>query len=122
MGESRRMIDRLLGRPVEGFCYPFGNLNAGVVRAVRDAGYAYACAVNGEENWDEYTLPRIPVSERPPAAVCGEARDLLAISGSQEVALRRFQVGLRHAKNLGFCQARRFLPIQAVVLLQPPEL
>lgn len=64
MGESRRMIDRLLGRPVEGFCYPFGNLNAGVVRAVRDAGYAYACAVNGEENWDEYTLPRIPVSER----------------------------------------------------------
>lgn len=64
VGESRRILNELLDQPVEGFCYPYGNLDGATVQAVRRAGYAYACAVHEEDRWDEYTLPRIPVSQR----------------------------------------------------------
>ena len=64
VAESRRTLSELLDQPVEGFCYPYGNLDGAAVRAVRRAGYSYACAVYEEDEWDEYTLPRIPVSER----------------------------------------------------------
>ena len=64
VGESRRILEGLLDQPVEGFCYPYGSLDSVAVRAVRCAGYSYACAVYEEDEGDEYTLPRIPVSER----------------------------------------------------------
>lgn len=64
VGESRRILRELLDQPVEGFCYPYGSLDGAAVRAVRRAGYAYACAVYEEDERNEYTLPRIPVSER----------------------------------------------------------
>ena len=64
VGESRRILNELLDQPVEGFCYPYGSLDGAAVRAVRRAGYAYACAVYEEDESDEYSLPRIPVSER----------------------------------------------------------
>jgi peptidoglycan/xylan/chitin deacetylase (PgdA/CDA1 family) len=64
VGESRRILNELLDQPVEGFCYPYGSLDNAAVRAVRRAGYAYACAIYGESEWDEYSLPRIPVSQR----------------------------------------------------------
>jgi peptidoglycan/xylan/chitin deacetylase (PgdA/CDA1 family) len=64
VGESRRILNELLDQPVEGFCYPYGNLDGAAVQAVRRAGYTYACAVYEEDKPDEYTLPRIPISQR----------------------------------------------------------
>jgi peptidoglycan/xylan/chitin deacetylase (PgdA/CDA1 family) len=60
---SRRFLGEVLGEAVEGFCYPYGILDDASIRAVRRAGYAYACAVNERVEVSAYDLPRIPVSE-----------------------------------------------------------
>ena len=64
MGECRRFLGELLGREIEGFCYPYGSLDAAALRLVRQAGYRYACAWNRRIDASDYDLPRIPVSER----------------------------------------------------------
>lgn len=43
---SRRTLSSILGRPVDGFAYPYGDLGRREIRAVERAGYAYACAVD----------------------------------------------------------------------------
>jgi peptidoglycan/xylan/chitin deacetylase (PgdA/CDA1 family) len=42
---SKRVLEDRLGAPVSSFAYPFGYYNDAVRRAVRRAGYSYACAV-----------------------------------------------------------------------------
>ena len=42
VGDSRRFIEARLGNAVSSFCYPNGDVDARVVDAVRDAGYARA--------------------------------------------------------------------------------
>jgi peptidoglycan/xylan/chitin deacetylase (PgdA/CDA1 family) len=59
---SRERLDSLLGRPVEGFSYPFGLEDEGVREKVREAGYLYACSsrpglVTGQT--DAHHLPRL---------------------------------------------------------------
>ncbi len=61
---GRRTLGDVLGQPVEGFCYPYGDLSDQVVRAVREAGYAYACAYKTENEHGVYAIPRIYVGER----------------------------------------------------------
>ena len=39
---SRRALSEVVGTPVEGFCYPYGDLNGRAVQAARRAGYVYA--------------------------------------------------------------------------------
>ena len=43
--QSRSRLAGLLGTEVRGFAYPYGSMDAAARRAVRDAGYDYACAV-----------------------------------------------------------------------------
>ena len=62
--DSRKILGEVLDRPVEGFCYPYGALNEQVVQAVREAGYAYACAYKERISWDAYDVPRANVGER----------------------------------------------------------
>lgn len=64
VSESRSILSEIVGREVEGFCYPYGFLDSAAIQAVRSAGYDYACAVVEREGWDDYTLPRIPIFER----------------------------------------------------------
>ena len=61
---SREILGEVLSRPVEGFCYPYGDLNEQGVRIVREAGYAYACAYKKRISRDAYDVPRINVGER----------------------------------------------------------
>lgn len=61
---SRRLLGELLGEKVDGFCYPYGDLNAGALRAVRRAGYAYACAWKTRVQHNDYDLFRTPVDEQ----------------------------------------------------------
>lgn len=62
--DSRRALSEILGRVVEGFCYPYGSLDSAAVQAARRAGYAYACGWNTPVERSAYDLPRIPISER----------------------------------------------------------
>ncbi|MEE1942955.1 polysaccharide deacetylase family protein [Streptomyces sp. TRM 70361] len=60
---SRRLLEELTGRPVPGFCYPYGTVDRRVARAVRAAGYGYACAIDPGPLTGTYALPRVHVGE-----------------------------------------------------------
>ena len=58
---SRRACEALAGEPVETFAYPFGRYDAGSLRAVRQAGFTYACTTvpSTVQPWrDPLRLPR----------------------------------------------------------------
>jgi peptidoglycan/xylan/chitin deacetylase (PgdA/CDA1 family) len=61
--DSRAALEELLGGPVAGFCYPYGTIDRRVVGAVRDAGYAYACAIDPGPLTGPYALPRVHVGQ-----------------------------------------------------------
>jgi hypothetical protein len=58
------MLSEVLGEEVEGFCYPYGDLDGAALQAVRGAGYSYACGWKTRVEQSAYDLPRIPISER----------------------------------------------------------
>jgi peptidoglycan/xylan/chitin deacetylase (PgdA/CDA1 family) len=65
VGQSRRDLAELLGTPPRTFCFPYGSADQAAVRAVADAGYAYACAVNRIPGLaDGYARPRVGVTDR----------------------------------------------------------
>lgn len=41
---SKAVLERVLGRPIVGFSYPYGSVSATTAEIVRRAGYAFACA------------------------------------------------------------------------------
>ncbi len=61
---SRRVLAELAGRPVTGFCYPYGAVGEREVRAVRAAGYDYACAVYASPLAGRHALPRTFIGDR----------------------------------------------------------
>ncbi|MEV7278353.1 polysaccharide deacetylase family protein [Streptomyces sp. NPDC093111] len=60
---SRELIEDITGDPVDGFCYPYGKVDARVVRAVRRAGYRHACAIDPGPLSGAFALPRVHVGE-----------------------------------------------------------
>jgi peptidoglycan/xylan/chitin deacetylase (PgdA/CDA1 family) len=62
--ESRGKLADLLGRPVTGYCYAYGELDSVAVAAVRSAGYDYGCAIWRSVDSGRYALPRSYVGER----------------------------------------------------------
>ena len=46
VGESKKKLEDLLGRPVLSFAYPYGDVNAEIKKAVQEAGYPFGIAVN----------------------------------------------------------------------------
>ena len=66
---SRASLGELIGAPVRGFAYPYGSMDAAARRAVRDAGYDYACAVETPmADLGLMALPRIYVGQHDGAA------------------------------------------------------
>ncbi|MFD7402548.1 polysaccharide deacetylase family protein [Streptomyces sp. NPDC059866] len=61
--ESRALIAELTGARVDGFCYPYGTVDARAVAAVREAGYAYACAIDPGPLTGPHALPRVHVGQ-----------------------------------------------------------
>jgi peptidoglycan/xylan/chitin deacetylase (PgdA/CDA1 family) len=55
---SRRVLREISGQDVDGFCYPWGQLDGRVVDRVRAAGYSYGCAVARSTLTSRYALPR----------------------------------------------------------------
>ena len=64
VGDSRQMLSEILNGPVEGFCYPYGDLDGRAVRAARGAGYGYAVATKKQVEWGLHDWPRTYVGER----------------------------------------------------------
>ncbi|MFE0676000.1 polysaccharide deacetylase family protein [Streptomyces sp. NPDC058867] len=61
--DSRAVLTELTGAPVDGFCYPYGTLDARAVEAVRAAGYGYACAIDPGPLTGPHALPRVHVGQ-----------------------------------------------------------
>ncbi|NBM20332.1 polysaccharide deacetylase family protein [Streptomyces sp. GC420] len=64
---SRALIEEITGTAPEGFCYPYGHLDARAAEAVRTAGYGYACAIEPGPLTGAYALPRTYVGRRDTA-------------------------------------------------------
>ena len=64
VGDSRQFLGELVGTPVEGFSYPYGDIDGPAVRAARSAGYVYAVATNKQIEYGIYDWPRTYVGER----------------------------------------------------------
>ncbi|MFG3499257.1 polysaccharide deacetylase family protein [Streptomyces sp. NPDC047928] len=62
---SRELLRTLTGTAPEGFCYPYGHIDARAVAAVRDAGYGYGCAIDPPDGLSGvHALPRVHIGER----------------------------------------------------------
>ena len=62
--ESKRQIEKWLGKPVTGFAYPYGSYNETTQTILKDAGFSYAVSteskpVTSDDN--PFALPRIQV-------------------------------------------------------------
>jgi peptidoglycan/xylan/chitin deacetylase (PgdA/CDA1 family) len=59
---SRADCERLAGRPVRGFAYPYGDRDAETMKMVRDLGFAWACSTHDAAvdpaRFDPFDLPR----------------------------------------------------------------
>jgi peptidoglycan/xylan/chitin deacetylase (PgdA/CDA1 family) len=62
--QSRAVLADIIGEPVAGFCYPYGDLSEHVVDVVRASGYEYACSVGSTGQDGVFALPRVYVGDR----------------------------------------------------------
>ena len=65
--ESKRMLERELGRPVPWLSYPVGGFTAEIQAIAKTAGYRAACTTNrghSKRAFDLFALRRIKVTER----------------------------------------------------------
>ncbi|GGY18058.1 polysaccharide deacetylase family protein [Streptomyces djakartensis] len=67
VADSRARLEELTGTRVDGFCYPYGAVDARAVAAVREAGYAYACAIDPGPLSGPHALPRVYVGQHDTA-------------------------------------------------------
>ncbi len=64
IGSSKLALERLLGRPVDSFSYPYSDLDAPTIDLVADAGFAFACAGGNlpvASDSPVHALPRVVV-------------------------------------------------------------
>ena len=59
--QSRALLADITGNAPEGFCYPYGTVDPRAVRAVREAGYGYACAIAPGALTCMHALPRVHI-------------------------------------------------------------
>ncbi|GGR43549.1 polysaccharide deacetylase [Streptomyces aurantiogriseus] len=67
VADSRAQLAELIGAPVDGFCYPYGTIDRRAVTAVREAGYAYACAIDPGPLTGPHALPRLHIGQNDTA-------------------------------------------------------
>jgi len=63
--EGRLACERLVNKPIAGFAYPHGALDADSQAAVRECGFLWACSTQSRavpsHGYDRYALPRVGV-------------------------------------------------------------
>lgn len=68
---SKQVLEEVLGGPVPGFCYPYGDWDDAAAESVRTAGYEYACVVKDYSRADRFTVPRFYVGQQDDALRLG---------------------------------------------------
>lgn len=63
IADSREKLSELVGKPVAGYCYAYGSMDAAARSAVAEAGYDYACAVTSRVSLGVRALPRLYVGQ-----------------------------------------------------------
>ncbi|HEX7661995.1 MAG TPA: polysaccharide deacetylase family protein [Pseudonocardiaceae bacterium] len=61
---SRAILREISGTPVDGFCYPYGHVDARTIAAVRTAGYDYGAAIWPSPFTGRNALPRTYIGDR----------------------------------------------------------
>lgn len=64
MRDSRAAIERVTGRDVETFAYPFCRYGAEAVAAAREAGFTAAVTCEGRGGWDPFEMKRAMLTGR----------------------------------------------------------
>lgn len=90
---SRQTLQELLGKPVHGFCYPYGHLDARVVDAARSAGYDYACAVAAGSQISRHAIPRTLVHDRDTSWRLDAKRIVSALTVGNRRGVERYRGG-----------------------------
>ncbi|MFI6404469.1 polysaccharide deacetylase family protein [Streptomyces sp. NPDC050548] len=67
VAESRSVLAELTGTTVDGFCYPYGTIDARAVAAVQEAGYTYACAIDPGDLSGPHAFPRVHIGQNDTA-------------------------------------------------------
>ncbi|MFE9449288.1 polysaccharide deacetylase family protein [Streptomyces sp. NPDC006739] len=79
---SRTALAELIDADVQGFCYPYGTLDARVRAAVREAGYRYACAIAPDPALaGDHALPRLHLGQADTAVRLELKRRLARVRG-----------------------------------------
>jgi peptidoglycan/xylan/chitin deacetylase (PgdA/CDA1 family) len=90
---SRAILQKLLGRQIPGFCYPYGHVDARVVAAVRATGYDYACSVGPSRAIGRHAIPRIYVHDRDSSWRLDAKRIVSRLTVGNRFAVRRHRGG-----------------------------
>jgi peptidoglycan/xylan/chitin deacetylase (PgdA/CDA1 family) len=93
---SRQALSELLGEEVEGFCYPYGDIDSASVQAVRRARYVYACTITKRVEHNVYDIPRIPVTERDDLFRFSVKLEAFSFFRAAKKAKKVLQSGARH--------------------------
>jgi len=67
VAESRSVLAELTGTTVDGFCYPYGTIDARAAAAVQEAGYTYACAIDPGDLNGQHAFPRVHIGQNDTA-------------------------------------------------------
>lgn len=64
--QSKTSLEKILGRPVTSFAYPYGNYSVETVPILREAGFTCACSTFPGVVWrdtDRFQLPRVTIED-----------------------------------------------------------
>lgn len=93
VAESRRLLGDLIGSPIAGYCYAYGDHGAREVDLVRAAGYEYACAVEPSHLRGRYALPRTYVGQADGGLRLTAKRVRAALAARQATAIESAATG-----------------------------
>lgn len=80
MLDARRDLETLVGRPIRGFAYPYGDLDAGCPGLARELGFDFACTTapgHVTRRTQPFLLPRIAVEDCSGATLERRLQELL---------------------------------------------
>jgi peptidoglycan/xylan/chitin deacetylase (PgdA/CDA1 family) len=86
---SRAILQELIGQQVRGFCYPYGHVDARVLKAVQAARYDYACAVGPSAAIGRHAIPRTYVHDRDSSWRLDAKRIRSGLTVGNRIAVRR---------------------------------
>jgi len=95
---SRAVLQKLIGRQIRGFAYPWGHVDARTVKAVQAAGYDYACAVGASAAIGRHSIPRTPVFEHDSGWRLDAKRIHFRLTVGNRLAVRRHRGNARSSQ------------------------